>query len=886
MTNEIELWRAADAVLATLLELPGPERAQRLAAMDLPGPVRAAVQRLLHMHDQRGVLDRAVALMPAPADNVLVGRTLGRWRLLEEIGRGGMSVVFRAQALDASGQVAAVKLLTLSALAGGGAERFRLEQAVLARLRHPHIATLLEAGVADDGSPWLAMALVDGVRIDRWCAQHALAMPKVIALFLQVCDAVAYAHRNLVVHRDLKPSNVLVDDAGHVRLLDFGIARLIDSATETTASQWRALTPEYAAPEQFIGTPPSTAMDVYGLGALLYRLLTGKPPRQPTDAPGASPMPPSTAARGTPAAAALRGDLDAVLLKALSPEPTQRYDSAASFALDLHACLDRRPVSARAPSVGYRMARFATRHRVGVAAGLAIALTMIAGTTVALWQAQRARAEAISAQRAQQRATQQLERAEALRRFLTDLFAATDPENPAKLLSTIDQLLDVGMRMAQDANRIDGLARADLLTTLGNIYHNRENQPRARAALDAAIAAARAAGNGNAEELAKALIARGMLPDDDATGMLDERYYVEAMELLEEQAPDSTLLVTAALRWSWVMSANNRAAAAVTLLEPILNGTWDGPTPTPEQRVALLERLAASYALVGRLHDAKRLFDELLTSYRALGKANTRTFAIASINSVRTDRKLGHFADAEAKVREALAIYAALGTQPSQYRASAQLVHGQLLQAQGRAREARAVYDASSLEWAQTQGLTLDEFPYTHLLRGGLAAAMLQHEETVRALERFLTRAQASGVKTSLNQADVGAMLANAHCALGEVEKGERHLSDGRAMLNALGAYDIAPVRRALSFAALRCALSRNSSPPDIAASEAALAKLDADLAPGEADEFLRHALLRIEALRAASRLDDAQRVRDEAEARLMAVGIGAHPLRARLIAP
>src|SRR5690606_14955684 len=219
----------------------------------------------------------------------------------------------------------------LAPLPDVGRAQFLREPQILLRLRHPCIAPLHDAGIAEDGTPWLAMALVEGARIDDWCAARTLDAHARVRLVLQVCEAVAHAHRSLVIHRDIKPSNVLVDQDGRVRLLDFGIARLGEAGDERTATALRALTPEYAAPEQFTGAPATTAMDVYGIGALLYRLLAGVGPRPDGARAGATTgLAPSRAVAGNPAlsqalqrrlARVLRGDLDAIVMKALATSP-------------------------------------------------------------------------------------------------------------------------------------------------------------------------------------------------------------------------------------------------------------------------------------------------------------------------------------------------------------------------------------------------------------------------------------------------------------------------------------------------------------------------------------------------------------------------------------
>ena len=253
--DDAALWDQADEVFDSLLGVDPAHRAAQLEAMTLPDGVRVRVERLLATDSQAGLLDKPDVLLrrleedkPTPD---LRGRQLGEWTLGEEIGRGGMSVVYAARRrLGTSSQPAALKLLTLGALAGHGHERFLREQDILARLEHPNIAALLDAGVLEDGTPWMAMARINGVHIDQWCREQQLGVRDMVRLFLAVCDTVEFAHRNLVIHRDIKPSNVLVDPDGHVYLLDFGIARLVEDEADQ-ATRTLAITPRYAAPEQF-----------------------------------------------------------------------------------------------------------------------------------------------------------------------------------------------------------------------------------------------------------------------------------------------------------------------------------------------------------------------------------------------------------------------------------------------------------------------------------------------------------------------------------------------------------------------------------------------------------------------------------------------------------
>jgi len=461
---DLERWRRADLEFERLLGMPDTARQRRLDELAEADPLlRERVLGLLQAHDtDGGVLDRARAPLPEVAPDALSGRRLGRWRLEHEIGRGGMSVVYRAHALEgAAGRDAALKILTLGTLAGDGGRRFVREQSVLVRLRHPYIVPLYDAGVAEDGTPWLAMARVEGLPIDAWCEARELAPRARVRLLLQVCEAVAHAHRNLVIHRDIKPSNVLVDDDGCVRLLDFGIAAQMDPGTERTATVLRALTPEYAAPEQFACAPAATTMDVYGIGALGHCMLTGAPPARGEDAAAAAPR------------AGLRGDLAAILRKATAERPEDRYASVDALADDLKRWLDGRPVHARPPSLRYRLRRFASRNRLPVAAALALVLAIGAGVVATVWQARQARLEA--------------ERAVATRDFLAHILESADPTNTQGRDPPASELLRTGAELIQTELAGRPALRADLLLLIGRTQLKRGLVSDAASTLDQAL---------------------------------------------------------------------------------------------------------------------------------------------------------------------------------------------------------------------------------------------------------------------------------------------------------------------------------------------------------------------------------------------------------------
>ncbi|TLX23004.1 protein kinase domain-containing protein [Thermomonas fusca] len=516
-------WRAADSLFDHWLDLPEDQRDAWLAAQAMDAPVRRRLDRLLAAHHNPRIA-------AAAAGDALAGTRLGQWQLEAELGRGGMAVVYRGwREQGMARQQAAIKILTLGALGAGGQERFRREAAILARLNHPNVTALVDSGVADDGTCWLAMPLVEGERIDRWCDTHSLDARAIVRLYLQVCGAVAYAHSNLVIHRDLKPSNVLVDHNGHVRLLDFGIGQFADSEDERTQTLWRALTPGYAAPEQLLGAPPSTAVDVYGLGALLHRLLTGRTPQPVTE--GSETTRPSLLVRDAGDAyhrhyVPLRNDLDRVLLKALAEEPGRRYPTAEALADDLRRWLDGRPVLAQKPRPGYRLRKFVARNRLGVAATLLLAATLAGGIGATLWQAAKARQEAEVAR------TQEL-RATAVRDFMVQLFEANDPNIAIDGPLTARDLLDQGAHRIGEEFRETPALRAEMLVLLGDLYRRINELDAAKRLLDQGKTLAER--TGDAGLILEARLAKGLL---DASAQREAQALAEfdAVERLLESS--------------------------------------------------------------------------------------------------------------------------------------------------------------------------------------------------------------------------------------------------------------------------------------------------------------------------------------------------------------
>jgi len=417
-------WQALSALLDTALDLDPATRATWLAERRRDQPeVAAQLERLLAREtraDAEGFLDparkEAAADLLASPDALV----LGPWKLERPLGQGGMGTVWLARRRDGRFEgTAAIKFLNFAVGGEEGEASFRREGTVLARLTHPNIARLLDAGVSPSGQRYLVLEYVDGAPIDAWCDQHDLDVPARLALFQQVLAAVAHAHTNLIVHRDVKPSNILVTKDGTVKLLDFGIAKLLERAPEDdTVTTDRHLTFDSAAPEQIRGEPISTATDIYALGILLYRLLTGRhPTNEDCSTPAAralaiievEPVLLSRAVTLDRLRKLLAGDLDNIVAKALEKDPARRYGTAAAFAEDLTRYASHMPVSARRATWTYRASKFVRRYRGAVLAGTAVWLALVGAAIVTALQARAARIQRDEARYQTRRADAQVE---------------------------------------------------------------------------------------------------------------------------------------------------------------------------------------------------------------------------------------------------------------------------------------------------------------------------------------------------------------------------------------------------------------------------------------------------------------------------------------------
>ncbi len=665
-------WKEMSPVFDELLDLDAAAQAGRLDDLRTRDPeLAAALQALLESAAQATRREFLEHRPPLDDDGAgMLGRRIGPYVIEAELGRGGSGSVWKARRADGQFEgVVAIKLLHRSLLGRSERRRFHREGAILSRLTHPDIARLLDAGVAPDGQPYLVLELVDGRPIDRHCDERRLDVPARLALLHDVACCVSHAHTHLVVHRDLKPSNILVSPDGRIKLLDFGIAKLLgderDDATLTADSQ-RMLTPRYAAPEQLAGEPVTTATDVYALGVLMYRLLAG---RFPTSVDGASPSEIATGTlateparlgasfeRARPAGGVdpqeladrrrtsvkalrrqLRGDLDAIVSRALRKTPSERYASAAAFATDLERHLGGLPVAARSGTTRYRLGKLVRRHKGATLASALLAMAVVTGLAGTVSQARRAEHQ-------RDLALHQLKGAESTRAFTHFLLSeGTDraPLAPA--------LLERGERLVDQEFARDPEERARLQLLLGRLYGEAYVQGKAEALLRQAQANAR-------------------------------------------QVDDADLKVQVDCELGWQLGSNGQPARAAALLDTAIAALRAGESIDPS---TLARCLSARSEVLYRQDDLRGALAAVREALAVVGepRPDQRVDVIGMRARLATiEGKLGDSAAAAGQLRQALDDMAAIGRAETQYAVAIHHNLGVLLNSAGRPREAAAEF--------------------------------------------------------------------------------------------------------------------------------------------------------------------------------------------------
>ncbi|HEU4800958.1 MAG TPA: serine/threonine-protein kinase [Gemmatimonadales bacterium] len=678
-------WTRVSGIFGDALELPPDQRETFVAGCCSGRPHELEAVRRLLAADQAadpgfpGSLDSA-ALEAAALVLEDAPKQIGPWRLVREIGEGGMGQVFLAERTDGQfDQRVAIKLLKRGMDSHAILARFLRERRILAGLDHPNIARLMDGGIAEDGRPYFVMEHVDGQTILRYADNHRLSVDARLNLFQQVCLALEYAHRNLVVHRDLKPSNIVVTSDGRPKLLDFGIAKLLattageggpDTLTEAGA---RPMTPEYAAPEQFAGGPISTSTDVYGLGVVLHELLGGSRPPRLAATSRAGDEPPSrslvtsaitasiAAARSTDVTRlrrTLAGDLETIVATALRPQPERRYPSVGALREDIRRHQQRLPIKARPDTVGYRVSRFIGRNRIAVAAGTAMTLLLVAFLVTTVRQSRALEAE-------RDRARAEAEAAEQVSDFLVGIFEVADPMKTGTGDSIrARELLDRGAeRMAQDLDGQPEL-QARMLTLIGEAYHNLTRGDLAEPLLVRAVELQRAGPDGaprpgyvaSLRQLARVRAGQGDYPS--MRELLQQA--LTAQQLIDPSDPLTGELLLE-LAGSYHMlgqrdSAELQVAKVMTLLGDGSPAMLQG---TPELLKQLTRVLSYSqdWARLDRVHAGV----VRAARVQARDGGGTGTVAVAYSEWAATKRRQGELEAADSLLLLALEVYGARG---------------------------------------------------------------------------------------------------------------------------------------------------------------------------------------------------------------------------------
>ena len=666
-----ELWERIEPILDTALELPPDSWSAYLdTACGKDTPLRAAVERLLvsagNTEAEAATDAGAVAwAQPLFAEREAAApERIGPYVIDHVLGRGGMGSVYLASRGDAE----FARRVALKVMRSGLDQdrvllrRFTEERQILSTLEHQGVARLLEGGVTGDGHPWFAMEYVDGMPLNKYVEAHELTLEEKLGLFLQICDAVSYAHRNLIVHRDLKPSNILVTADGHIKLLDFGIAKLLAPSSggdvPITRTGFQPFTPEYASPEQVLGETVTTAADVYALGVVLYELLTDERPlnlarSNPADwariVRESEPKAPSAvAADGKP----LRGDLDTIALMALRKEPERRYPSVDRLADDVRRHLNQRPVLARVDSRIYRTRKFLRRQRVAVAIGSVITIGLVTFGVVA-------RRQNASLKRESDRTAAQRDQASAVTHTLWSLLAQLT-DSTGKPMSVADVLDHAEPTIARQYAKQPNV-RATMQSALGEIYLSNGDQNRAETLLREAVASERAFGRDSAD-LASHLETLGRLQRGQLEFAAAESSVTEAIAIRAKLTP-GVIAQEASLTLASALMGDEKYDEAERVLRTLRVAEREHPTGVPGSSATLL--LGETLRRQGRNEDAAALFREELGTIKVDPDGDSTGVATAIGFLAATQMMMGHGAVADSMFIED---YRILGrTQPLHY---------------------------------------------------------------------------------------------------------------------------------------------------------------------------------------------------------------------------
>jgi serine/threonine protein kinase/tetratricopeptide (TPR) repeat protein len=688
-----ERWRRIETLFSELVDADAAERGRRLGLLGGEDQdLRASLESLLQA-DQSGedplvrVIGEAAESLLQRQQDRLVGTTIRGYRISAILGYGGMSTVYRAERTEPGSQpTVAIKVLHNAALHPRLRSRLHSERQILASLDHPYIARLLGSGELDDGTAYLAVEYVDGTLIYDYCDEHRLGLGARLELFVKVCEAVHFAHRNLIVHRDIKPANILVLPDGTPKLLDFGIAKLLapENLAHTlpvTRLNERILTPENAAPEQVLGRAITTATDVYALGALLYQLLTGRSPYRLISFSQLQleraicmddPVRPSQMVisrlsgeaeadreriaqrRGlTPVRlrAELAGDLDAIVAMAMRKEPERRYASAEALAEDVRRHLRGRPVTARHGDWRYHSLKFVRRHRWSVVSVIVVMCGLAAITGITLWQNHRIAS-------ARDVAAQERDRAQQVSAFLVDVFSQADPYTAQGREPTAKDLLDRGAAKIIDNVTLQPEVRAELLESIGLAYRHQALNTQSIALFEQALAIRRAQRPVDPLRVAAALANLANALSDAGHLPSAEAYLTQALALARSGG-EAGALQTAYLLVQYgdlALDGESQPDKALKLFQEALDIEQHNAAFPPLQLAATLNGLASAANWLSDYARAAEYERRALDIYESQGTRNHPDNAVSMAGYGQMLTKLGRYGEAERYLREALDI--------------------------------------------------------------------------------------------------------------------------------------------------------------------------------------------------------------------------------------
>ncbi len=692
---------------------PEDERRAWLARHCADPEMLAEAESLLEADTESGAflgesaMVRAAAMLAASEGLVDdAQQCIGKYRIVKPIARGGMGDVYLGERADGDfEQKVAIKLAQRFQDTADRRRRFLEEQRILARLEHPNIARLIDGGIwegdalAAEGRPYLVMEFVDGRPISEYCEAEGAGLKRRLALFQKVCDAVHYAHRNLVLHRDLKPSNILVSAEGRVKLLDFGIATVLEEDVEAARTRTMIMTPDYAAPEQLRGDPLTTSTDVYALGKVLAELVGEARPR----------------------------DLDTIIGKALADEPERRYPSARSLAEDLQNFLDGKPVQARPDSRRYRIGKFISRHRWETVTATVAVLALMVATVVAIVSAAEAR-------RALERSQVEAAKSAQVVDFLGELFAAANPEQTGGEAMTVREVLDAGAAQIDalsDQPEVQGL----LLSELGGIHRALGEYETATVMLERAADLQRSTLGSNHPALAETLHRWAIAEDLGGDLAVAEAVAREALEIRQAVVPrDEAAFGESLDRLGAVIAVQGRYEEAAPLAHEAVERLVASAGEADERTLTALHNLAWLQKRLGDLEGSAETYRRVARlSEQAMGDNHPETLISRDALAV-TLRQQGRLDEAEAIYRDVLERrLKVLGPEHDSVGSTRHNL-ARLLAERGRYAEAISMYEETIANWSVSLG---PEHPHLGIAYGNLGSAREEHGDHEGALADY-----------------------------------------------------------------------------------------------------------------------------------------------------